>query len=301
MEYPLTVSNLKKTYRVKGGKVEALKGVSFKVRRGEILGLLGPNGAGKTTMINILTGLVTKDDGEIRFFGKKPCEDTQNRINAATAYNSLNRNLTIWQNLMVYAKIYNVKMPKKRAEELLKRFGIYEIKNRKIFSLSSGQKTRVNLCKGLINSPEIVFLDEATTGLDPEVAQLVRDEIRNLDTTVIFTSHIMSEVEKVCDRIAFLSKGKILKMDTPEGIMKLIKSDKVEIEFFSKPENAEKVLAELNVASKSKNKISVKYNSDKDIHKIIHTLITAGFEIRDFHIKRPTLDKVFIKVARGEI
>jgi len=301
MQYPLIVSDLRKTYKIKGERVAALKGVSFKVKKGEILGLLGPNGAGKTTTINILTGILKADSGEIRFFGKKPSEETQNRINAATAYNSLNGILSVWQNLKVYAKMYNVKNSNQRIEELLKKFGIYEIRNRRVHNLSSGQKTRVNICKGLINSPDIIFLDEATAGLDPDAAHRVREEIKNLNTTVIFTSHIMSEVEKLCDRIAFLSKGKLLKIDTPDGIKKLVKSDTMVVEFFSMPTNGNKILAEFEIISKNKNKVFIKFKTDKDIHKVIHALITSGFEIRDFHIRRPTLDEVFIKVARGEI
>ena len=108
MKYALEVSNLRKTYKSGGEVVEALKGISFKVKKGEIFGLLGPNGAGKTTTINILTGILTPDSGTIRLLGKKPCEEVQNKINASTAYRSLNRSLTIYQNLKFYAKMYNV-------------------------------------------------------------------------------------------------------------------------------------------------------------------------------------------------
>ena len=301
MLYPLVVSNLKKSYYFKGNAVPAVKGISFKVKKGEILGLLGPNGAGKTTTINILTGLLSADAGKIKFFGKTPCEDTQNRINAATAYNSLNGIITVKQNLRVYAKIYNVKNSEEKINNLLKKFGIFDLRDQRVYNLSSGQKTRVNVCKSLINSPELVFLDEATAGLDPDIADHVRKEIKRLNTTVIFTSHIMSEVEKLCDRIIFLDKGRILKVDSPQGIKNLVKSDEIVLDFFAVPKNYDEVLKQFKIIFKNKNKAILKYSNKREVHTIIHTLITAGFEIRDFHIKRPTLDEVFVKVARGEI
>src|SRR3989338_209042 len=301
MQYPLTVSNLKKTFKVKGDVVQALRGISFKVKKGEIFGLLGPNGEGKTTTINILTGILTPDSGSIRFFGKKPCEETQERINAATAYNSLCGDLTVRQNMKVYARMYNVQQPAAKIDELLEKMGILEIQHRRVRDLSTGQKTRVNLAKALINSPDLLFLDEATSGLDPDISQHIRHFIKNLDTTIIFTSHIMSEVEELCDRVAFLSEGKILKIDTPKGIKKLIPQNLVVIKFLSQPANAEEILKTFEIQFQSKQKIIIKVKNPKETHLIIHTLITNGFQIRDFHLKRPTLDEVFIKVARGEI
>ena len=177
MESPLIVSNIKKTYKGKGYSVEALKGVSFKIKKGEIFGLLGPNGAGKTTMINILTGILTPDSGTVKFFGRNLCEETQNRVNTATAYNALNGILSVEQNLRVYAKIYNVKNEKEVIIDLLKRFEVSELRHARFDHLSTGQKTRVNICKALLNSPELVFLDEATAGLDPHIAHMVRKEI----------------------------------------------------------------------------------------------------------------------------
>jgi ABC-2 type transport system ATP-binding protein len=301
MEYSLVVKDLKKMYSSEKRTVQALKGVSFKVKKGEIFGLLGPNGAGKTTTTNILTGILTADSGDVLFFGKKPTEEVRNRINAATAYKQLTGALTVYQNLKVYAVMYDVKNVDAKINELLERFHMISLKDRRTFTLSSGQKTLLNICKGLINDPEILFLDEATVGLDPHIAHLVRKEIKNLKTTVIFTSHMMNEVEELCDRIAFLSKGKILKIATPAGIKKLIKENTFIIEFISQPKHAATILDRLGAQRITKDKISISLKKQEDIQKIIHALITAGFEIRDLHIKRPTLDEVFIKVAQGEL
>lgn len=301
VKFPLIVSNLRKTYKSDGEVVEALKGISFKVRKGETFGLLGPNGAGKTTTINILTGILTADSGKIRFFGKKPCEETQNRINTATAYRALNGILTVYQNLNIFAKIYNVKNSDEVIEELLRRFEIYELMNKRVYNLSSGERTRVNLCKSLINSPDLIFLDEATAGLDPDMAYKVRKEIKKLKTTIIFTSHIMSEVEQLCNRIAFLYKGRILKIDTPKKIKKLIKENIFIIEFLSQPRNADRIFRNLNIISRSKNKIAIEIKRTREIQEIIHRLITSKFRIRNFHIKTPTLEEVFIKIAKEEL
>lgn len=301
MKYTLTVSELKKTYKNGKDIVEALNGISFKVKKGEIFGLLGPNGAGKTTTINILTGILSPDSGKIKFFGKSPCEETQNRINAATAFNTLHGRLTVYQNLKVYAKMYNVQSSEERITDLLKTFYASDLKNKRVEDLSSGQKTRVNLCKSFINSPDLLFLDEATVGLDPYVAHMVRKYIKEVDSTIIYTSHIMSEVEQLCNRIAFLNKGKIMKIGTPNQIKRLIKRNVFIIEFLFQPKNAIKILNTLNIIYKSKNKIGIELKRARDIQDVIHKLITKGFRIRDLHIRRPSLDEVFIKIAKGEL
>ncbi len=301
MEYPLVVSHLRKSYKAGREVVHAVRDVSFKVRRGEIFGLLGPNGAGKTTTINMLTGILTPDSGTVKFFGMSECEETRNRINTATAYNNLNGVITVQQNLRVYAKMYNIRNANAVIDDLLQKFEINDLRNRRVYDLSSGQKTRVNLCKSLINSPDLIFLDEATAGLDPHIAHEVRKKIKELKTTVIFTSHIMYEVEELCNRVAFLSKGKILKIDTPEKIRGMIKENVIIVEFLSEPRNAERILQDLNVVGKSKNKVIIKLKGKEDLDKIVHKLVTSGFKIRDLHVKKPTLDEIFIRVAKGAL
>lgn len=301
MEYPIIVENLTKSYKTEGKLIEAVKGISFKVKKGEIFGLLGPNGAGKTTTINMLTGILSPDSGKILFFGKEPSEETQNKINTSTAYNALNGILSVEQNLKVYAKMYNVKHAQEKINDLLARFQINDIKDRHVFDLSSGQKTRVNLCKCLINDPEIIFLDEATAGLDPHIASEVRKEIKALDATVLYTSHIMYEVEELCSRIAFLHQGKIMKIDTPEGIKKMIKHTKFIVELAKKPNNADKLLKGLPVTAMTDKKIIFSIKKPEDVQNILQRLLMSGFVIKDVTIKRPTLDEVFIKIAKGEL
>ena len=301
MKYVLEVSGLKKTFKNKSMEIKALDGLSFKVKKGEILGLLGPNGAGKTTATNIIIGLTKQDSGKIKFFGKKPCEESMNKINTATAYKILNAILTIKQNLKVYAMMYNVKNADEKIDYLLKTFDIYDIRNKLVLDLSSGQKTRANLCKSLINDPEILFLDEATAGLDPEVALRVREVIRNLKCTVIFTSHIMSEVEELCDRIAFMKKGKILKVGTLKEIKSLVDENTLIIDFNKIPKNYKTILKKYDLLKIKNKKAWIELKNPDDLHNITDDLIKSGFKIKHIKIKEPTLEEIFIKIARGEI
>lgn len=224
--YALTVSEITKKY----GSHSALAGVSFSVGEGEVFGLLGANGAGKTTLINILTGIISADSGSVSYFGDDLNEETLNNMNVSTAYRGLSGTLTVEQNLLVYADIYGVSNARERIDELLAKLLIEDVRHSLAFEISSGQKTRVNLAKALINKPKLLFLDEATAGLDPQIASRVRKLIKELDSTIIFTSHIMSEVEELCDRIAFLRSGKILSIDTAAQYKKALNKEQATLD-----------------------------------------------------------------------
>ena len=232
----IEVKNLVKTFREKGKTITAVDGISFSVKKGEIFGLLGPNGAGKSTTINMLTGLLEKDSGTIKILGCEPesnWEYVKNNSNVATAYSWLSDVLSIRQNLKVYARLYGIKNQKGKINELLGLFELKNIADRKVIRLSSGENTRAVLCKGLINDPKVLFLDECTVGLDPDIAdktrEIIKDYQKRHDCTILFTSHYMYEVEELCDRIAFMSDGKIVRIDTSSNLKKLIKKHTVEI------------------------------------------------------------------------
>ncbi len=229
------VKNLKKVYGKGKNSTEALKGVSFEVTEGEIFGILGPNGAGKSTTLNILIGLLTPSSGKVEIFGKnffENEEEIKNRMNIATAYADLANSLTVYKNLKVFALLYGVKNYKDKIESLLAQFQITELRDQKINDLSAGQKTRVNLCKSLINDPEFLLLDEPTASLDPAIAAHVRTMLLNIQKqrklTIIFTSHNMPEVEKMCGRVALLHKGEIFKIDTPDNLKKFLEVPNME-------------------------------------------------------------------------
>ncbi|MBA2663158.1 MAG: ABC transporter ATP-binding protein [Bradymonadaceae bacterium] len=209
----VVVEGLSKSF----GGVEAVCGLNFTVGPTEVLGLLGPNGAGKTTTIHMLLGLVTPTAGRVRLFGMEL--DTNrvavlSRLNFSSAYIALPSNLTVWENLNVFSRLYGLKKPRKKIEELLELFEISHVLNRVTGGLSSGQQTRVNLCKSFLNDPELLILDEPTASLDPDIADKVHqvlNRIRNeRDMAMIYTSHNMAEIEKMCDRIAFISQGRFV-------------------------------------------------------------------------------------------
>ena len=203
----IEVKNLTKKY----GETVALSGISFNVEEGEIFGLLGPNGAGKTTAIDIIAGLLIKDSGEVKILDKEP-EEAKQDMNVVSSYTWLTGIMSVYENLKVYGILYGVKDPEKRINFLLDLFEILDLKNKQYQKLSAGQQTRVNLCKGLINNPKVLLLDECTSGLDANLADKTRKIIKNLKqkTAILFTSHNMFEVEQLCDRIAILQAGKII-------------------------------------------------------------------------------------------
>lgn len=230
------VHNLRKEFR----NVIAVQDLNFEVKRGEILGLLGVNGAGKTTTMHMLLGLITPTSGTIKIFDT----DLQHhrvqilqRVNFASAYQSLPHNLKVWENLFVFAEIYNVKNSKKKIDDLLEIFELGDFSNQLTGNLSSGEKTRLNLCKALLNDPELLLLDEPTASLDPDMADKVRKTLlkvhQDRGTTIINTSHNMIDVMELCDRILFMQCGKIAAQGSAEQILKQFESNTLEEVFIT--------------------------------------------------------------------
>lgn len=305
------VRDLRKAYGKGDNKVEALKGISFNIKKGEIFGFLGPNGAGKSTTINILCGLISKDDGSVKLFGKDircDYEQIKQRMNVANSYTHLSGTLTLEQNLRVYGKIYNVAGVEKKIDEMLKTFEISGLRKKEVSKLSSGENTRVCLAKCFINNPELMLLDEPTAGLDPDFADKIRDIIKDYQktnrATILFTSHIMTDVDELCKRILFLSKGQVLRIDTSSKLKKLVKTQIVELILDRKKDRA-LVLIKKNgghlVMHDTERIVFEIDQSHYSLHDVIHPLIKEGFKIKDMHIRKPTLDQVFIKIARGTL
>tara|TARA_Y100000310_G_scaffold343416_1_gene450937 strand:+ start:1742 stop:2671 length:930 start_codon:yes stop_codon:yes gene_type:complete len=305
---PIVVKSLKKYFKEKGKTIKAVDNVSFSVKKGEIFGLLGPNGAGKSTTINILTGLLSRDSGSIQILGYEPEENwdyVKNKVNVSTAYYPVTEVLTVKQNLKVYGHLYNVKNLKARINELLSQFELNKISNRKVIKCSTGERTRISLCKGLINNPEVLFLDESTSGLDPDIAEKTRTLIKEYqeknNTTILFTSHYMYEVEELCKRIAFMSDGKILTIGTSDELKKLIKDQTIEIKVIKNHKDLKKLLKDegVDILFTEKNTIifQVTKGSNKT-YEILNKIFKAGFKLSHLHINKPTLDDIFIKIAR---
>lgn len=217
----IEIKNLTKNY----DKFAAVDGISFSIQEGEIVGLLGPNGAGKTTTINMILGILEPTKGEINIFGqnlKNHRTEILQKINFAAVYAHMPPNLTISQNLKVFGHLYSVKNLKNKIKELLKEFDLEKFKNHKAGFLSSGELSRLNLAKAIINEPRLTLLDEPTASLDPSVSRQIREIIKDYvvktKTAILWTSHNMREIEEICDRVMFLSHGKIILSGDPKTL-----------------------------------------------------------------------------------
>ena len=223
MENSVEVINLSKSY----GTKEAVKNINFKIKEGEIIGLLGPNGCGKTTTIGMLLGLLKPSNGEIIINGMKIEKNRINilqKINFISPYIELPKKLTVKQNLIVYGKLYGVKNLNNRIEYLANKLRLEDLLSRITGELSSGQKNRASLAKALINDPCVLFLDEPTASLDPEIGDFVRTFLENYKRekkiSILLTSHNMSEVTRLCVSILMMKDGIIIDEGKPEELIK---------------------------------------------------------------------------------
>tara|TARA_B100000424_G_scaffold258588_1_gene240605 strand:- start:390 stop:1127 length:738 start_codon:yes stop_codon:yes gene_type:complete len=222
MTYLVEVKNLKKNYSSK----EAVKGISFNIKENEILGLLGPNGSGKTTTIGMLLGLLKPSAGEIKI-NKMSFENNRieilEKINFISPYIELPKKLTVKQNLTVYGKLYNIKKLKDRIEYLTEKLRLHDLLNRITGELSSGQKNRASLAKALINKPSVLFLDEPTASLDPEIGDFVRtflEEYKHENKiSILLASHNMNEVSRLCKSVLMMKNGEIIDQGSPLSLI----------------------------------------------------------------------------------
>ena len=217
----LTVEHLTKDY----GDERAVDTISFEVHRGEIVGLLGPNGAGKTTTLNMLLGVLEPSSGSVRIDGFDVSAERSRalaRTNFAAIYAQVPGNLTVYQNLYIFGLLYGVPRLRAMLPDILREFGLEPFRDTKCGLLSSGEQTRVHLAKATMNRPRLLLLDEPTASLDPSTARIIREKIRSFATDggmgVLWTSHNMHEVEAVCDRVLFLSHGKVLLAGDPKQL-----------------------------------------------------------------------------------
>jgi ABC-2 type transport system ATP-binding protein len=301
----LEVRHLTKLY----GSFRAVDEVSFSLPKGKILGLLGPNGAGKTTTIQMLVGITLPDGGEIRYFGKELFRNREaclQRINFSSSYNMLQGRITVWENLIVYAGLYRVRHPQAKIRELGAYFGITELMDQRFLTLSAGQKTRVNLVKALLNDPEIVLMDEPTASLDPDIADRMLSLIESLrtsrDLSIVYTSHQMDEVTRICDEVVFLDRGRIVAHDSPRELTRRIGDTRLRVRFRGDSTLVSAALAEYP---------RFEFNGDGEVGEVVvsteEQLVPAaimrignsGAEMLDVEVRKPTLEDVFLQIARG--
>jgi ABC-2 type transport system ATP-binding protein len=305
-ESVLAVDNLTKRY----GSFTAVDRVSFALQKGRIVGLLGPNGAGKTTTIQMLVGITLPDGGTIRYFGQdlhRHREACLQRINFSSSYNMLQNRITVWENLIVFARLYRVHKPEAKIKKMGEYFGITRLMDQRFMTLSAGQKTRVNLVKALLNDPEIVLMDEPTASLDPDIADRTLSLIESLresrDLSIVYTSHQMDEVTRICDEVIFLDHGRIVAQDSPAGLTRRIAGGtQVYVKFDGQPQAVISALQPhfANVSMSDHGGTVVVTTEEHKVPRAIYDIGNAGVEVTDIDIRKPTLEDVFLQIARGD-
>jgi ABC-2 type transport system ATP-binding protein len=304
----LSVHKLVKRFGPPVGGFMAVNDVSFHVGEGEIVGLLGPNGAGKTTTISMLLGLLTPTSGSIRYFGKDFSSNREavlKEINYSSAYTKAPWRMKVWEHLYVFARIYEVPDPMPRIGSLLEAFHLTKFRDTLGGDLSSGNIARVNLCKAFINHPKLVLLDEPTSSLDPEIADIVRKYLLHVQdsyrTTILITSHNMAEIEELCDRVIFMNGGKILDEDTPEGLAKKIASIRVRLMMKDGQKRT------ITYAKRKKLPVTVSGRyitvevSEQNVAGLLTDLAGLGVEYTEISIDKPTLEDYFLGEVRHAV
>ena len=223
MEVPLEIIGLSKVY----GYKEAVKDISFKVKKNQIIGILGPNGCGKTTTIGMILGLLKPSKGKVLINGidiEKKRVNLLNQINFISPYIELPKKLTVKQNLEVYGRLYDVKNLKEKIHQLSEKLRLKDLINKITGELSSGQKNRVSLAKSIINDPSVLLLDEPTASLDPETGDFIRSFIEDYQkekmASILLASHNMAEVERLCSSVLMMNKGTIIDQGVPNELIK---------------------------------------------------------------------------------
>ncbi|MBV9897149.1 MAG: ABC transporter ATP-binding protein [Chloroflexi bacterium] len=300
----LQVERLTKLY----GAFRAVDGISFQLQKGQILGLLGPNGAGKTTTIQMLVGITLPDAGSIHYFGMdlhQRREACLQRVNFASSYNMLQNRITVWENLIVYARLYQVHKPETKIKDMGEYFGITRLMDQRFMTLSAGQKTRVNLVKALLNDPEVILMDEPTASLDPDIADRTLSLIESLresrELSIVYTSHQMDEVTRICDEVIFLDRGHIVAQDSPAGLTQRIAGGtRVHVRFDGQSRDVMSALApRFDDVALSGNNMVVVTTQEHQVPRAIYDIGNAGVHVLEIDIQKPTLEDVFLQIARG--
>ncbi len=307
----IRVEGLEHTY---DGKAFALKGVGFEVKKGEVFGLLGKNGAGKSTLIKILTTLIRPTEGTVTILGMEPSKDgpkIRKRIGVVQQDESFDFT-TVQGNFDIYGVLWNVPKEERvrRREELLKRFGLEDIRKKRAFDLSGGQKRRVQVAREMMHDVDILFLDEPTVGLDVimrrQLLDFVREDVKK-GLTVVFTTHNLEEADYLCDRVAVIDSGRILVMDTVDNLKNMYKGKKT-IELTVESSGAERFYERLattlgtqaNLKRESESAAVLSDNPKETLAAILGVAKETGAQIEWLSVRKDTLEDVFIDSVSRE-
>jgi ABC-2 type transport system ATP-binding protein len=303
MRSVIQVSGVRKTY----GKTIAVDEVSFEVNDGEIFGLIGPNGAGKTTTMECIEGLRTPDRGTISVLGLDPFRQVyklQDRIGVQLQQAQLQKRIKVWEAVDLWATLYQ--KPAADGERLLEQLGLTVKRNAWFMNLSGGQKQRLFIALALINNPEVVFLDELTTGLDPQARRAIWDLVRGIrerGKTVFLTTHLMEEAERLCNRVAIIEHGRIIDIDTPESLVSRHCPERTVVLATDNPLAEERFRSIPGVESvtRTDSRFTIRGRGDDLVTEVIHCLSENHIRVSDFRTILPNLEDVFLKLTGHSI
>ncbi|MGB2953902.1 MAG: ABC transporter ATP-binding protein [Gaiellaceae bacterium] len=277
----VSVRDLRKSY----GRLEAVRGISFEIARGEVFGLLGPNGAGKTTTVEILEGYRTRDAGEVSVLGADPQTaglDWRERIGVVLQSSAMYERLSVLEMLELFAGYYERPRP---VDEVISLVGLGEKRDTLVRRLSGGQRRRLDLGLALVGDPELLFLDEPTTGFDPAARRAAWEMIRSLRSlgkTILLTTHYLDEVEQLADRVAVLREGQIVASGTPEELTGTKPSTQIRYR-----QNGREVVLETEEPTRL-------------LHELTSRALAEGFELEGLEVRRPTLEEVYLSLTGAE-
>ena len=295
----IQVSGIRKTY----GKTVAVEDVSFEVTDGEIFGLIGPNGAGKTTTMECVEGIRTPSRGSITVLGLSPFRDVyalQERIGVQLQQAQLQKRIKVWEAMHLWASVY--RRPIAVADKLLEQLGLAEKRDAWFMTLSGGQKQRLFIALALINDPEVVFLDELTTGLDPQARRAIWELIRGIRArgkTVFLTTHLMEEAERLCDRVAIIEHGRIIDVDGPQQLVErhcpersvtLATGDATAAECLARIPGTESV-------SREETRFTIRGVGNGFVTDVMRCLSENRITVTEFRTDMPNLEDVFLKLT----
>jgi ABC-2 type transport system ATP-binding protein len=278
MPAAVTVTDLRKSY----GQLEALRGVTFEIQQGEVFGLLGPNGAGKTTTVEILEGYRAADGGSVSVLGTDPQRagaSWRERIGIVLQSSAMYPNLTVAEHVALFAGYFS---KPRDVDEVIALVGLDEKRNTRVKTLSGGQQRRLDLALGLVGDPEILFLDEPTTGFDPAARRAAWDMIRSLrelGKTVLLTTHYLDEAEQLSDRVAVLRDGRIVALGKPSEL------------------TGRRVATEIRYRRDGKEVLVETHEPTKVLHELTGEALARGAELEGLLVRRPTLEEIYLELT----
>jgi ABC-2 type transport system ATP-binding protein len=299
----IQVLGVRKSY----GSTVAVEEVSFEVNEGEIFGLIGPNGAGKTTTMECIEGLRRPDRGRISVLGLDPFKDVyklQERIGVQLQQAQLQKRIKVREAVDLWASLYQKKAID--GERLLEQLGLGDKRDAWFMDLSGGQKQRLFIALALINDPELVFLDELTTGLDPQSRRAIWDLVRGIrerGKTVFLTTHLMEEAERLCDRVAIIEHGRIIDIDKPENLVNRHCPERTVVLVTDNPSAEEhfRAIPGVEAVLRADSRFTIRGRGDDLVTEVIHCLSENGIRVADFRTILPNLEDVFLKLTGHSI